>query len=192
MNEMLSPLQVELHRQHQARRAKYDVAAGYPQRKIISERSLAFAAHAHAEGERRRKKAEQELQELRDEVARREDFEDDEWLRSRVWSRGTRDIIRAVSKEYGVMRMDILSHHRTRGGEDYRVGRDVITPRQVAMYLSKTTSKYSLSELGRQYNKDHTTVLHGIRKITAMMAADEVFRAKVEELRAAVTGRVGP
>lgn len=186
MNQMLSPLQIELHRQHRARQAKYDASAGYAERQKLFERSLAFIEHAHAEEERRRKNAEREIKTLRDELATREDREDDEWLRSRVWSKVTKDIIRAVAKAYGVMRMDILSTQRTRGGADYRVGRNVIMPRQVAMYLSKTITNYSYLELGRQYGKDHTTILHAVRKITAMMEADPDFRAKVEELRAAL------
>lgn len=94
-----------------------------------------------------------------------------------------RDIQKIVSRELRVSKTDLLSSRRTA---------DVVGPRQIAMYLSRTLTLQSLPEIGRLFGgRDHTTVLHAVRKTTAMMEADPEFRAKVEELRAAVTGQVG-
>lgn len=64
-------------------------------------------------------------------------------------------------------RDDLLSRHRQLA---------VVRPRQVAMYLSKTLTVHSLPELGRRFaGKDHTTVLHAVRRIAALRAAGDLF-----------------
>ena len=48
-----------------------------------------------------------------------------------------------------------------------------VRPRQVAMYLAKTLTLRSLPEIGRRFGgRDHTTVLHAVRKIEALVAKD--------------------
>lgn len=89
-----------------------------------------------------------------------------------------RKTIIAVAQAYRVPPIDMMSARRTM---------DVVLPRQVAMYLAKTTTLRSLPDIGRQFGgKDHTTILHAVRKIAARMAVDDAFRAKVEALRAVV------
>src|SRR5947208_9463121 len=67
------------------------------------------------------------------------------------------DIQRVVARQYNVSRADLLSSRRTA---------NVVRPRQVAMYLAKTLTLRSLPEIGRRFGgRDHTTVLHGVRKI---------------------------
>jgi chromosomal replication initiation ATPase DnaA len=89
-----------------------------------------------------------------------------------------RKIIISVAQAYGVKTVDMMSARRTA---------DVVLPRQVAMYLAKVTTLRSLPDVGRQFGgKDHTTILHAVRKIAARMAVDDSFRAKVEALRAEV------
>jgi hypothetical protein len=68
------------------------------------------------------------------------------------------------AKHYRVSRLDILSARRTV---------NVVRPRQVAMYLAKTLTLKSLPEIGRRFGgRDHTTVLHAVRKITALRERD--------------------
>jgi Bacterial dnaA protein helix-turn-helix len=101
-----------------------------------------------------------------------------------------RNIIRAVADAYGVPVVDILSQRRTRGGPSSK-WQDIVTPRMVAAYLAKTMTLRSLPEIGRQFGgRDHTTILHSVRKIAARIAVDDEFRAKVEALRAEIEGGV--
>lgn len=63
----------------------------------------------------------------------------------------------ATARYYNVSRADILSHRRTN---------NVVKPRQIAMYLCKILTMKSLPEIGRMFgDRDHTTVLHAVRKI---------------------------
>ncbi len=67
------------------------------------------------------------------------------------------DIQRVVARQYNVSRADLLSSRRTA---------NVVRPRQVAMYLAKVLTLRSLPEIGRRFGgRDHTTVLHAVRKI---------------------------
>jgi hypothetical protein len=86
-----------------------------------------------------------------------------------------REIVSVCASVYGVSYLDIVSARRTL---------DVIWPRQVAMYLSKEMTPRSLPEIGRVIgNRDHTTVLHGVRKITALIGSDLKLRASVDKAR---------
>jgi chromosomal replication initiator protein len=85
------------------------------------------------------------------------------------------DIQRIVAKHYNVSRHDMCSSRRTA---------NVVRPRQVAMSLSKTTTLRSLPEIGRRFGgRDHTTVLHAVRKIEAMSLRDAQFAQELESLR---------
>ncbi len=67
------------------------------------------------------------------------------------------EIQRIVARHYNVNRSDLLSSRRTA---------NVVRPRQIAMYLAKTLTLRSLPEIGRRFGgRDHTTVLHAVRKI---------------------------
>lgn len=85
------------------------------------------------------------------------------------------DILRIVSKHYGVNRSDLLSARRNRS---------IVRPRQIGMYLAKLLTSRSLPEIGRRFgNRDHTTVLHAIRKIEQLMKEDTSLREEVEMLK---------
>jgi chromosomal replication initiator protein len=74
------------------------------------------------------------------------------------------DIQKLVASHYSVSRSDILSARRTAM---------VVKPRQVAMYLSKALTLRSLPEIGRRFGgRDHTTVLHAVRKLLKRMLQD--------------------
>jgi chromosomal replication initiator protein len=85
------------------------------------------------------------------------------------------DILRVVSKHYGVSRADLLSSRRTA---------NVVRPRQIAMYLAKTLTLRSLPEIGRRFGgRDHTTVLHAVRKIEGLVQGDKVLADEIDSLK---------
>jgi chromosomal replication initiator protein len=60
----------------------------------------------------------------------------------------------------------------------------IVLPRQIAMYLLRTDSNYSLVEIGRFFgNRDHTTVIHAVDKINKLLAVSEEVRFNVSSLR---------
>jgi hypothetical protein len=60
----------------------------------------------------------------------------------------------------------------------------VVLARHIAMYLIKTMTGKSLPEIGRRLgDRDHTTVLHGIRKVERMIKSDDAFAAHVAGIR---------
>ena len=85
------------------------------------------------------------------------------------------DIQRVVARQYNVSRADLLSSRRTA---------NVVRPRQVAMYLAKTLTLRSLPEIGRRFGgRDHTTVLHAVRKIEALVGNDAMLAEEIEVLK---------
>src|SRR5436190_772536 len=85
------------------------------------------------------------------------------------------DIQRIVARQYNVSRADLLSSRRTA---------NVVRPRQVAMYLAKTLTLRSLPEIGRRFGgRDHTTVLHAVRKIETLVSKDVALSEEVESLK---------
>lgn len=84
------------------------------------------------------------------------------------------EIQREVCRYYRVTRVDLLSERRTMS---------IVRPRQIAMYLAKTITLRSLPEIGRRFGgRDHTTVLHSVRKITALRMSNESLDAELAEL----------
>ena len=85
------------------------------------------------------------------------------------------DIIKIVSRHFGVSKGDILSQRRHRS---------VVWPRQIGMYLAKQLTSRSLPEIGRRFgNRDHTTVLHAIRKIEGEINGSTRLKDEIEELK---------
>ena len=73
--------------------------------------------------------------------------------------------------------------HGFDGGVQVRQ-REVARPRQVAMYLSKQLTPRSLPEIGRRFGgRDHTTIMHGIRKIEELMGSDRQIAEDIDLLR---------
>ncbi len=85
------------------------------------------------------------------------------------------DIQKLVANHYNVSRADILSSRRTA---------TVVRPRQIAMYLSKALTLRSLPEIGRRFGgRDHTTVLHAVRKIEALSGKEAALAEELELLK---------
>ncbi|MBO5441539.1 MAG: chromosomal replication initiator protein DnaA [Alphaproteobacteria bacterium] len=64
-----------------------------------------------------------------------------------------------------------------------RRARTVARPRQVAMYLAKQLTSRSLPEIGRKFERDHTTVMHAVRKIEELIIEDQALAENIEILR---------
>ena len=85
------------------------------------------------------------------------------------------DIQKVTARHFNVHRGDLLSARRTA---------NVVRPRQLAMYLAKTLTLRSLPEIGRRFGgRDHTTVLHAVRKMEALIPKDSALREDVEHLK---------
>jgi len=85
------------------------------------------------------------------------------------------EIQKRVAEHYSIRLADMHSPRRARA---------VARPRQVAMYLAKQLTSRSLPEIGRKFGgRDHTTVMHAVRKIEELRAADQSFSEDVELLR---------
>jgi chromosomal replication initiator protein len=85
------------------------------------------------------------------------------------------DIQKLVASHYNISRADILSSRRTA---------NVVRPRQIAMYLSKVLTLRSLPEIGRRFGgRDHTTVLHAVRKIEELAGKDKGLAEVIELLK---------
>ena len=70
-----------------------------------------------------------------------------------------------------------------------RRARNVARPRQVAMYLAKMLTARSLPEIGRKFGgRDHTTVMHAVRKVEELIADDAQIAQDVDVVRRALTG----
>ncbi len=85
------------------------------------------------------------------------------------------EIQKRVSEHYNLRISDMSSARRARA---------VARPRQVAMYLAKQLTSRSLPEIGRKFgNRDHTTVMHAVSRVSELMALDATFAEDVELLR---------
>ncbi|MCB1529449.1 MAG: chromosomal replication initiator protein DnaA [Rhodospirillales bacterium] len=90
------------------------------------------------------------------------------------------EIQRKVAEHYNIRLADMHSARRAR---------NVARPRQVAMYLSKQLTARSLPEIGRKFGgRDHTTVMHAVRKIEELSGEDPSFAQDVDVIKRALTG----
>ena len=90
-------------------------------------------------------------------------------------------IIEVVAHKFRVDLIDIYSARRTAG---------IVAPRQIAMYLAKRLTLASLPEIGRHFGgRDHTTVLHAVRKMARREIADAAFKVRLAKLSDAILMR---
>jgi len=101
------------------------------------------------------------------------------------------DILRASDRKISIEEIQrrVAEHYNIRLGDliGPRRLRQLARPRQVAMYLSKQLTSRSLPEIGRRFGgRDHTTIIHGVRKIEELMAQDSQLADDIELLRRAL------
>ena len=92
-------------------------------------------------------------------------------LRSNERIINVEEIQKKVANRYNIKIADMSSSRRLRS---------VARPRQIAMYLSKVLTSKSLAEIGAKFGKkDHTTVIHAVKKVEELMANDGEFREEI-------------
>lgn len=64
-----------------------------------------------------------------------------------------------------------------------RRARNVARPRQIAMFLAKQLTSRSLPEIGRKFDRDHTTVMHAVRKVDELIMEDASLAESIETLK---------
>jgi chromosomal replication initiator protein len=90
------------------------------------------------------------------------------------------EIQRAVSAHYHVRQIDLISARRAVS---------IARPRQIAMYLAKRLTTRSLPEIGRKFgNRDHSTVIHAVRRIEELRAVDQEIDSAVTVLMRQLEG----
>lgn len=90
------------------------------------------------------------------------------------------DIQRAVSAHFEVKQLDLISARRAQA---------IARPRQVAMYLAKRLTTRSLPEIGRKFgNRDHSTVIHAVRRIEELRGVDREIDSAVRTLLRSLEG----
>jgi chromosomal replication initiator protein len=98
------------------------------------------------------------------------------------------DLLRANDRKLTVeeIQKKVAAHFNMRlvDMQSARRARSVARPRQIAMYLSKQMTSRSLPEIGRKFGgRDHTTVMHAVRKVEELKATDSAFAEDLELLR---------
>jgi chromosomal replication initiation ATPase DnaA len=89
-------------------------------------------------------------------------------------------IISVVASHFGVTLVDIKSARRTH---------TVILPRHIALYIARTTTRFSLPQIAKFFGgRDHTTALHGYNKIAALLETDATLRETIDMLTAKIRG----
>ena len=83
------------------------------------------------------------------------------------------EVKNCVCKKYGVSMKQILSPERTQS---------IVTPRQLAMYISRKFTTRSLPEIAEQFEKSHATIIHGVKSITNRLDVDPDLKASLEEI----------
>lgn len=85
-----------------------------------------------------------------------------------------KEIAQAVQAEFGVSIPDLRSRKRTR---------NILRPRQVAMFVAKHVTDHSLAEIGAFLGgRDHATVVHSAKRVRAELPKDAVYRRSVEDV----------
>ena len=84
-----------------------------------------------------------------------------------------REIQERVARKYGVTVKQILSADRTQS---------LVTPRQLAMYISRKYSNKSLQEISKEFDKKHATIIHGVKTIQNRLDVDANLKNVLEEI----------
>lgn len=103
------------------------------------------------------------------------------------------DLLRANDRRVTIEEIQkrVAAHFNIRISDMHsaRRARSVARPRQVAMYLAKQLTSRSLPEIGRKFGgRDHTTVMHAVRKVDELRESDAAFTEDVELLRRMLEG----
>lgn len=84
------------------------------------------------------------------------------------------DIQSAVADKYNIKLNDLKGKSRKK---------DIVMPRQIAMYLCRELLSISLVSIANEFNRDHTTIMHGYDKVELEMQESEILRQEIEDLK---------
>lgn len=88
------------------------------------------------------------------------------------------EVKKHVAEHFAMKPQDLIAKSRRR---------EIVRPRQIAMYLSRQLTQRSFPEIAQRFNKmDHTTVMHGCEQIKNMCAADPTFAAEVDKIKRSI------
>jgi chromosomal replication initiator protein len=82
-------------------------------------------------------------------------------------------VMQAVCEHFGVSLDEVQSRIRSK---------NLVVPRQIAMYICREMTDHSLPDIGRYFKRDHSTVIHGHGKVRDLLDEDPVFAKMIEEL----------
>jgi len=89
------------------------------------------------------------------------------------------EIIKTVADHFKISTKDMLSRKKTK---------NIVFPRQIAMYLSRTITEESYPEIGNKFGgKDHATVMHACKKIDKEISLDRKIATIIENLKESIT-----
>ena len=83
------------------------------------------------------------------------------------------EVQNCVAKKYGVSLSQILSPERTQS---------IVTPRQLAMYISRKFTTRSLPEIAKKFEKSHATIIHGVKSITKRLDVEPELKETLEDI----------
>jgi chromosomal replication initiator protein len=98
------------------------------------------------------------------------------------------DVLKAHDRKVSIQEIQkrVCEHFNIRVAEmsSARRARNIARPRQVAMYLAKQLTSKSLPDIGRHFgDRDHTTVMHAVSRVTELIGTDAAFAEDVDLLR---------
>ena len=98
------------------------------------------------------------------------------------------DVLKAHDRKISIQEIQkrVSEHYNIRVSEmsSARRARNIARPRQIAMYLAKQLTSKSLPDIGRHFgDRDHTTVMHAVNRVTELIAQDAAFAEDVDLLR---------
>ena len=89
-------------------------------------------------------------------------------------------IIEVVAEHFQIPVMDVLGKKRNK---------EIVMPRQVAMYLAREMGGMSYPDIGRSFDRDYTTVIHSYEKVKAELKKDSSLRSAISEIRSRAHAR---
>ena len=90
-------------------------------------------------------------------------------------------IIEVVAEHYEIAVADLLGKKRNK---------EIVMPRQVAMYVAREMAGMSYPDIGRAFDRDYTTVIHSYEKVKAELKKDTGLRGAISEIRSRAHARV--
>ena len=88
-------------------------------------------------------------------------------------------VFSAVYHRYNIKREDLVSARRTK---------EIASARHVTVYLIRTITEMSLPNIGKLFNRDHSTILSSLDAVEKRQAQDDLFRIELEEMEKEVRG----